>query len=217
MRRFLKNNGLSVALFGLFLLSFVGHALSGWRHDVEQQEEHGAPAPGFVEYLRSGDFLESVFENWESEFLQMAAFLVLSAALVQRGSAESKPPKDEPEEPDPRETVRPESPWPVHRGGWALRFYNHSLSIALVGLFLLSFALHAVTGLQKYNEEAALHAQPKLTLAGYVGSSTFWFESFQNWQSEFLSVGMIVVLSIFLRQTGSPQSKPVQAPHSETG
>ena len=217
MRRFLKDNGLSVALFGLFFVSFVGHALAGWRHDLEEQRTHGRPTPAFGAYVRSGDFLESVFENWESEFLQMAAFLVLSAALVQRGSAESKKPADEPDEPDPRDVVRPVSPAPVHRGGWALRLYSHSLSLALVALFVVSFALHAVAGVRKANAEAIAHHQPSMTLFEYVGSATFWFESFQNWQSEFLSVGVLVVLSIFLRQKGSPESKPVRAAHSETG
>jgi hypothetical protein len=221
MKRFLKDNGLSLVLLGLFVLSFVGQAWTGWRHHNQERQEHGQPLVGIGSYLGSGDFLEATFENWESEFLQMFAFLLLTAVLVQRGSAESRKPDDEDEEQAKmeRKLRRPpkDAPGPVHRGGLALKFYSHSLSIAMAGLFLLSFALHAVAGQSKFNDEAREHGAETLSLLGYVSSSTFWFESFQNWQSEFLSVAAIVWLSIFLRQKGSPESKPVYAPHAETG
>jgi hypothetical protein len=221
MKRFFKDNGLSVVCFGLFVAFFVGQALAGWRHHNVEQREHGQPTVALAEYLKSGDFLEATFENWESEFLQMAAFLVLSATLVQRGAAESKKPEGEDDQgaEDDQNLRHPPSdaPGPVHRGGLALALYSRSLSLALGGLFVLSFALHAVTGQIKYNDEAREHGGQALSVAGYVGSSTFWFESLQNWQSEFLSVGVLVVLSIFLRQKGSPESKPVHAPHAQTG
>lgn len=223
-KRWLRDNGLSLVMFGLFLLFLVGQALSGWRRYNQEQQDHGQPAVALIAYLGSGDFLEATFENWESEFFQMAAFLVLSAFLVQRGSAESKPPseqeqEDEEEEAEERKLKRPpaSAPWPVHRGGLALALYSRSLSLALFGLFLMSFALHAVTGQVKHNEEARQHGGELLTVGGYLASSTFWFEAFQNWQSEFLSVAALVVLSIFLRQKGSPESKPVHAPHAQTG
>jgi hypothetical protein len=221
MRRWWKDNSLSLVLFGLFLLSFAGQALAGWRHYNQEQQDHHQPTVALTGYLVSGDFLEATFENWESEFLQMAAFLLLSAFLIQRGSAESKSPEEQDKEARQEQRAMkrppPDAPWPVHRGGLALKVYNHSLSLALTALFLVSFALHAVAGRVRYNEEAREHGARTLSLMGYASSSTFWFESFQNWQSEFMSVGAIVVLSIFLRQKGSPESKPVHAPHAETG
>jgi hypothetical protein len=222
MKRWLRDNSLSLVMFGLFLVFIVGQAFAGWKHHNQEQQEHGQPQVTLGQYLTSGDFLEATFENWESEFLQMAAFLVLSGLLIQRGSAESKKPPEEEEEDsgsDEQKLKRPpkHAPGPVHRGGLALSLYSHSLSLALAGLFLLSFVLHAVTGQAKYNEEAREHGAQLLSVGGYLTSSTFWFESFQNWQSEFLSIGAIVVLSIFLREKGSPESKPVHAPHAETG
>jgi hypothetical protein len=219
-----KDNALSIVIFGLFLLFWVGHSLAGWAHHNQEQRDHGQPTIGWSAYVRTGDFLESTFENWESEFFQMACFIVLSAKLVQRGSAESKKPEEERDpgerddhDADPAEHVQADSPKMVQRGGLMLKVYSHSLGLALTALFLVSFALHAVTGVQRYNEDAQDHGQPGITLLRYLGSSTFWFESLQNWQSEFLSVGALIVLSIFLREKGSPESKPVHVAHAETG
>jgi hypothetical protein len=215
MRRFLRRNGLSVALFGLFGLFVAGQAWTGRIHHNGQRGDHGLPPLGWADYLVSGDFVEAVFENWESEFLQMAIFVLLTACLYQRGSSESNPLPEE--EVKPGHAPAADSPVPVHRGGLLLRLYAHSLSLALLALFALSFLLHAVGGLAKANGERALHGTPPLGFWGYLGSARFWFESFQNWQSEFLSVGAIVVLSIFLRERGSSQSKDVAAPRSATG
>jgi hypothetical protein len=160
-----------------------------------------------------------VFENWESEFLQMAAYVVLTVFLFQRGSAESKDP-DTPAEvdEDPRHHQHnPNAPGPVRRGGMAVKLYAHSLSIALGLLFLLSFLGHAAGGTKHYNDEQREHGQPPVTILQYMGTSRFWFESFQNWQSEFLAVGALAVLSIWLREKGSPESKPVHSAHSDTG
>jgi hypothetical protein len=145
----------------------------------------------------------------------MAAFIFLASCLIQKGASESNEPGKKKE--DPQKEKKPDSPWPVHRGGLALKLYSHSLTLALVGLFLFSFVMHGVGGRLEYNEEARSHGQPELGLLGFLGSSTFWFESLQNWQSEFLSVGVLIVLSIFLRQKDSPESKKVTASHSETG
>jgi len=206
VRRFLRNNALSLVMFGLFFVFFGGQSLSGWLHHNDEQAQHGRPPQTWTAYVTSGEFLEATAENWESEFLQMAAFVLLSAFLVQKGSAESK-------SPDELERERR----PVHRGGLAMRLYSHSLSLTLGALFAVSFALHAVGGQLAHNEEAALHGQPPVSLWAFVTGSTFWFQSLQNWQSEFLSVAVLIVLSIFLRERGSPQSKPVEAPNSETG
>jgi len=147
----------------------------------------------------------------------MALFVVLTISLRQKGSSESK--KCEGKEEVDREpsAKRKGAPWPVRKGGFVLQLYKHSLSITLFLLFILSFLLHFYGSFKDENEHLGLKGMQTQTMAHYLGDSRFWFESFQNWQSEFLSVFAIVVLSIYLRQKGSPQSKPVDAPHSETG
>lgn len=219
MRRFLRNNGLSIAFFGLFLFSFVGQYLTGFREYNDDQQEHNQPTVGYVEYLGEGHFIEATFENWESEFLQMAAYVVLTVFLYQKGSSESRKP-DTIERVDiiPEQSrVGKDAPWAVRRGGFALKIYENSLSIVLFLLFLLSFALHAAGGAKEYSQDQFAHGKPPVSTIEYLGTSRFWFESFQNWQSEFFSIGMMVVLSIFLRQKGSPESKPVDSPYNETG
>jgi uncharacterized protein DUF6766 len=219
MRRLFRENGLSLVLGALFLLMLAGQGVTGHLENNEDRRGHGQETIGFAAYLRSGHFLEAVFENWESEFFQMGFYVFLTVFLRQKGSAESKKleGKEEVDE-DPRQKqADPRAPGPVRRGGWVLKLYEHSLSLAFLLLFLASFALHALSGLKLYNEERSAHGQAVASLGDYLGGSRFWFESFQNWQSEFLAVLAIVVLSIFLREKGSPESKPVAAPHSETG
>jgi hypothetical protein len=216
---FVRENGLSLALTALFLVSTaaqIGFGLGVYN----EQRGHGAlPAVGLGTYLTSGHFLEALFENWESEFLQMGVFVVLSAKLRQKGSAESKALEERTEsDEDPRLHNRdPNAPWPVRRGGVMLVLYENSLALAFLFLFVGSFVFHAIGGCLNVNEENLAQGRPAETLGEYWTSSQFWFESFQNWQSEFLAVLAIVVLTIFLRQRGSPQSKPVAAPHDETG
>jgi hypothetical protein len=219
MRRFLRDNGLSVALFGLFLVSLIGQALTGWRAQAEELRLHELPAIGFLPYLTSGHFISAVFENWESEFLQMAAYVLLTIFLFQKGASESKKPdEDNPEDESPSaKRNNPQAPWPVHRGGLLLKLYSHSLSIALVTLFLASFWLHVAGSTRRINEEALEHPQPPQTITDTLVDPQFWYESFQNWQSEFLSIGVLLVLGIYLRERGSPESKPVAAPHAATG
>ena len=219
MRRFLHDNGLSVALFALFLVSLIGQALTGWKAHAEDLRVHGMPAIGLLSYLTSGHFISAVFENWESEFLQMAAYVVLTIFLFQKGASESKKPDESnPEDESPyAHRSDPDAPGPVHRGGLLLKLYSHSLSIALVTLFLASFRLHLAGSTRRMNEEALEHRQPPQTMADTLGEPEFWYESFQNWQSEFLSIGVLLVLGIYLRQRGSPESKPVAAPHHATG
>jgi hypothetical protein len=216
MRRFLRNNGLSLVMFGLFAVFLLAQSVTGMRAHNQEQAEHDQPEIGYLDYVQSGDFIESTFENWESEFLQMAAFVVLAAIFYQRGSGESKHPDEHNQvDDDPRIHRQADSPAPVHRGGLALTLYSHSLTIALTVLFLISFVLHAIGGQRLHNQEQLAHGESAVSLVAFMGTSQFWFESFQNWQSEFLSVGVLVVLSIFLRQKGSPESKPVHAPHHE--
>ena len=171
-----------------------------------------------VQYLSSGHFFEATFENWESEFLQMALFVTLTMFLYQKGSSESKNPEKKEEEVDREpDRRRKDVPWPVTKGGWALSIYKHSLCYALFLLFLLSFGLHWYGSLNDYNQEQLLKGLPTESAMGYLSNSKFWFESFENWQSEFLSVVSLAVLSVYLWEKGSPQSKPVDAPHYQTG
>jgi hypothetical protein len=217
MKQFLKNNGLSVVFFILFLLSMVGQAVTGLKQHNEEIVEDGGDPIKMSEYVVSGHFLQSTFENWESEFLQMGLFLLLSVFLYQKGSSESKDPDSEEEvdrEPNAR---RKDAPRAVKVGGVVLKLYKHSLMIAFSLLFLLSFLLHWYGSVKDYNEEQRLKGKETETAIQYLGNSRFWFESFQNWESEFVSILSIVVLSVFLREHGSPQSKPVDAPHTETG
>jgi hypothetical protein len=214
-----RNNGLALATFGLFVVFMAGQTLTGHRHFNGEQQQHGRPPVTLLEYVRSGHYLEATAENWESEFLQMAMYVVLTAMLFQKGSSESKKLHErEAVDRDPRlYRNKRGAPWPVRRGGWILKLYENSLSLAFLLLFLISFTLHAVGGTAAYNAEQLQHTGDTVSVLEYLATSQFWFESFQNWQSEFLSLVAMVVLSIFLRQRGSPESKPVDAPHNQTG
>jgi hypothetical protein len=219
MRKWVKEHGLLLANAGLFLAFFGGMILSGAAAYSEDQTAHGQPGVTVLEYLSTGDFVEATFENWESEFLQMAMYVILTVFLFQKGSSESKPMgKTAPQDQDPRDaTIKDSTPWPVKRGGFVLKLYEHSLSILLLLLFLASFSLHAAGGASAYSDEQQSHGQPGVTMLQYLGTSRFWFESFQNWQSEFLAVAVLVGASVYLREKGSPESKPVAEPHYETG
>jgi hypothetical protein len=217
-KNFLRDNGLSIAMFALFLICQIGLTFVGEAQHNQDLIDHGQPAIGYWSYVGSSDFLETTMENWESEFLQMFAYILLTAFLYQRGSAESKIIGEEAEvDSDPRAAEKTrDTPWPVRRGGVVLSIYENSLSLAFLLLFLISFVLHAVGGAGTYNEQQLLHGGATVSVLGYFGTSQFWFESLQNWQSEFFSIGLMVVLSIVLRQRGSPESKPVAMPHVES-
>ena len=219
MRKWAKEHGLLLANIGLFLVFFGGMVVSGAADYSEDQVAHGQSAVGIFEYLGTGAFLEATFENWESEFLQMGMYVILTVFLFQKGSSESKPMgQNAPQDQDPRNaTIKAATPWPVRRGGWVLKLYEHSLSIMFLLLFLMSVVLHAVGGSEEYSQEQQAHGQPPVSVLGYFATSRFWFESFQNWQSEFLAVAVLVGASVYLREKGSPESKPVAEPHYETG
>lgn len=221
MRQFLRNNGLSVVVCACFLaIWLVGQTWAGMRTFNMERREEGEAEVSFGQYLTTAHFGEATFENWESEFLQMAMYVVLTVKLKQRGSAESKP-LDEAasQDEDPRDhRLDADAPWPVRRGGSWLAVYKYSLSLTLLALFIVSFALHAATGSRVFNgERASSGATDHVTGWSYLLRSQFWFESLQNWQSEFLAVASIVIFTIFLRQHGSPESKPVHAPNAATG
>jgi hypothetical protein len=215
----LRDNGLGIVMFGFFALFLFAQSVTGLAVYNDEQREHGEATIGYPQYLRTGHFVEATFENWESEFLQMGAYVLFTVFLFQRGSSESKDPdKEEPVDEDPRQARdRQDAPWPVRYGGLLLKGYEYSLSIALLLLFLFSFSLHAIGGAREYSQEQLAHGGHAVSTLEFLRTSEFWFQSFQNWQSEFLAVFSIVVLSIFLRQRGSPESKPVAAPHSKTG
>jgi len=213
----MRENSLTLAMTLLFVVALAGQTLSGFAVFNEDRVQHGEPGLSLSEYVTTGHFGEAVFENWESEFLQMGLFVILTVGLRQKGSPESKPITGSEEidrEPDPN---RPGAPWPVRAGGIVAKLYAHSLGLALLTLFAVSFALHVVTGAAETSAEQAAHGGPPVSAIEYLATPKLWFESFQNWQSEFMSVGALVVLSVFLREKGSPESKPVDAPHSQTG
>lgn len=215
-----KNNSLSIVLLLLFLLSLLGHSMTGWKEHNDDQIEHGRPELSYAEFVTSPEFGETVFENWESEFLQMAMYVLLTVFLYQRGSSESKKHDGTDEVDDDPERHRNDAnaPSPVREGGWKLTLYKNSLSLAFGALFLFSFVMHAWQGSKKHNETKLEHGSDEtVTTLEFMKTSEFWYQSFQNWQSEFLAVLAIVVLSIHLRQWGSPESKPVHASHSDTG
>ena len=196
---FLRNNGLTIALVLAFLGSMIGMVWAGW-----QQENHGHEQPllSITDYLQNETFWSALFENWESEWLQMATYVVLTAYLFQRGSAESR---------DPDKAKKTTA---ARTGSW---LYDHSLGLALVVLFILSLTGHFFASLASYNAQAVTHGNATLSSYSYLRNTQFWFESFQNWQSEFFSTAMLVVLSIFLRYRGSPELKEVTASNDKTG
>ena len=217
--RWVRDHGLLLANLALFAVFFVGMILTGAKVYSDDQVDHGHAATSLGQYLHSGDVVEATFENWESEFLQMGMYVVLTAYLFQRGSSESKPVgKKAPQDADPRQHGNDaKAPWPVRRGGWVLHVYERSLAILFLVLFVMSVWLHAAGGASAYSEEQLDHGGSAVSTLSYMGTSQFWFESFQNWQSEFLAVAVIVWASVYLRYRGSAESKPVADPHTETG
>jgi hypothetical protein len=215
----IRDRALTLVLMAMFVLFLVGQLFTGLHEYNTEQQDHGQPVVTLGEYLTTGHQWEALFENWESEFLQMAVFVLLTTVLVQKGSPESRRPGvKELVDMDPRDFAgEPGVPWPVRRGGWILRIYENSLGLAFVILFLLSWAGHLGGGYMAYASDQAAHGRAQPTLGDYLISARFWFESFQNWQSEFLAIASMVWLAVYLRQRWSPESKPVHAPHDETG
>jgi hypothetical protein len=212
---FIARNALSIVFLALMLGSLAGQLFTGLKEHNEEMEEFGAPAVSLSHYLSSGHFLQATFENWESEFFQMALFVILTIWLKQEGSSESRPMEED--DKDGECVPGDDSPPALKRGGFAAWFYKISLSAALTALFLVSFVIHWYGSWKDHNQIQRLKGLSQEGFLSYLGDSRFWFESFQNWQSEFLSVFAIIFLSIYLRQKGSPQSKRVNDPHVKTG
>jgi hypothetical protein len=217
MTSFAKRNGLSLTMFGIFAAMLLGQVLSGHQAYLAEQHEHNEAAVGIVQYLTTGHFLEALFENWESEFFQMAFYVLLTAWLVQIGSPESRKPgdADEPVDGNLQDAGAPQAA--RSSNPLVSRLYEHSLSLVLLSLWLLSFLLHAWSGARAFSAEQAAHGSRLVSGWHYFTESQFWFESFQNYQSEFLSLGVILVLGIYLREKNSPESKAPYQPHAMTG
>ena len=210
MKGFLRDNGLSLVLIALFVPFFAGQTVFGWLNYNDDKDEHHQHQIGLGQYLGTGALGEAVFENWESEFLQMGLYVILTVFLFQRGSSESKDPdkKEEVDENGASRTGDPNVPLPVKKGG-SFSCFTTILYRSRSCLFFISFVGHAVCGAKAHNEEALEHGKNVLSVWQYLGTSQFWFESFQNWQSEFLAIFTIVVLSIWLREKGSPNRSPL--------
>ncbi|MFX4086418.1 DUF6766 family protein [Sphingobium yanoikuyae] len=214
----LRNNGLTLVLLLFFAATIIGQWIAGWHVQVEDAHRHGEQALSLIAYSFSPEFLSSVFENWESEFLQMSAYVVLTAFLIQRGSAESKDPDGPPRDADlDLQASKPGAPKILRWGPIWRALYAQSLGLALASLFLASFVIHWTQSARVAAQDAVAHGEKPLTTIAYLGDPQLWFESFQNWQSEFLSTAVLVLLSIFLRQRESPESKAVAAPYDQTG
>jgi len=213
---FIYRNGLTLVFMSLFITTLFAQALTGWKQHNQDLKEEQQLEIDLRTYLQSGHFISATFENFESEFLQMSLYVLLTISLRQIGSAESKSLEGS-EEVDREPQPGPDAPKAVNRGGWVSRLYGNSLSICFGILFLFSWAMHLYGSWQNHNVEQMAKHLPKESVLTYLGQPEFWFETFQNWQSEFLSVASIVFLTIYLRQKGSPESKPVDAPHMETG
>jgi hypothetical protein len=214
-KSFFYRNSLSIVLIVLMLSCLMGQFFTGWTTLNKELAEEGSPPLSLGTYIHSGHFIQATFENWESEFLQMMLYILLTVSLRQKGSSESKSLEGE-EDVDKEPQAHARAPWPVKKGGIWLSLYKHSLSIAFAILFLVSFGMHFYGSMKEFNEEQKVKNEPPITAVEYISESRFWFESFQNWQSEFLAVASIVILSIWLREKGSPESKPVDMAHDET-
>ncbi len=209
--RSLRNYSLTLVLTALFLGTWIVQVFTGLDVYNEDRVQHGQTAVELGTYLCTGHFIEATGENWESEFLQMGLFVMLTVFLFQKGSSESH----DPDAPDvPEVPVTADSPWPARAGGWWAAWYRHSLGTTFLLLFLASWSLHLVGGWMDENDQRAWHHEVATNLWGYAASARFWFESMQNWQSEFLSLVAMVFLSVYLREAGSAESKPVNMPHA---
>jgi hypothetical protein len=218
---FLRANALGLAFGAAFLATLTGQAISGVADYNAQQVADGLEPVSLLDYVTSSSFGVDVMENWQSEYLQFFLYIFATVWLVQRGSSESKKPGDEGTETDEEQLVgrhtKEESPDWARVGGWRTAVFSRSLGLLMGALFLLTWAASAVAGWAAFNNQQLGNRQDPLAFPEYLASADFWNRSFQNWQSEMLAVGSMAVFSVFLRQRGSPESKPVGAPHAVTG
>ncbi|MCE7010842.1 hypothetical protein LWC34_49775 [Kibdelosporangium philippinense] len=218
--RYVRHNGLSLFFGALFLLALAGQAIAGFADHNDRMIADHAATVSFLSYVTSADFAVDVAENWQSEYLQFFLYIIVTVWLVQVGSPESKHPRDIGQETDKQQLVgshsTADSPKWTRHGGWRTAVFSWSLGLAMLGLFLLSWLAQSVAGLSAYNSEQLGNLQDPVGYGYYVTSADFWNRTLQNWQSEFLAIGSMAVFSVYLRQRGSPESKPVGAPHATT-
>jgi hypothetical protein len=220
MRRFLRDNGLSVFFLVVFLATLVGQSFAGWKDYNEGLRAHGDAVVSYGRYLTSSEYGAAVMENWQSEFLQFFLFILATIWLLQRGSNESKKLDDAGLESDEQQRVgrhaEPGSPRLARAKGFLFHLYANSLLIVMGLVFLGTWFAESVTGWTVYNADQLDHEQATIAWTTYLSTADFWEKSLQNWQSEFLAVGTMAIFTVYLRQRGSPESKPVGAPHDET-
>jgi hypothetical protein len=220
VRKALRETSLSWFFGVLLLLTLVGQAYSGVAEYNNSVSVNGLPHMSIGEYVTSSQFAVDVAENWQSEYLQFLLYITLTVWLIQRGSPESKEPQDAGTEDDKKQQVgrhaQPDSPRWAQVAGWRRTLYSNSLSIIMGVFFFGSWGAQLVAGTSAYNSERLQNLQAPVSMGEYFVSSNFWNRTLQNWQSELLAVGSMVVFSIYLRQRGSPESKPVGAPHDAT-
>jgi uncharacterized protein DUF6766 len=218
--RWLRDNGIATVFLGLTVITIAGEALVGHRLFNEDQLAHHEATVGFWRYLASSDFGSRIMENWQSEFLQFATFTIATVWLIQRGSSESKAPGEEGGQSDEQQKIgkhaRPDSPPFARAGGIRQKLYENSLFLVMLFFFFLTWFAQSVTAWNVFNDEQSAHGESTLNWLHYVGTSDFWDRTLQNWQSEFLAVGTLAIFAVYLRQRGSPESKPVGAPNHET-
>jgi hypothetical protein len=219
--RFIRDNSLSVVFGVLFLAALLGQAIAGYHDHNEIQIEHDGQPISFARYVFSSSFGVEMLENWQSEYLQFSLFILATIWLYQRGSNESKRLEDVGLETDQQQLVgrhaKADSPRWAKRKDWRHSLYANSLLLVMVVIFFGSWFGQSVTGWREYNDDQSQHAQPEVSWATYLARADFWERTFSNWQSEFLAVGTMAIFTVYLRQRGSPESKPVGAPHHETG
>jgi hypothetical protein len=217
----LQQQGLSLAFMALLLAALVGQAFTGQADYNDQARSSGLSQMDLLQYVTSSNFAVDLAENWQSEYLQFLLFILLTVWLVQKGSPESKPLDKVGRETDEEQKVGPhagaDSPAWARARGWRQSLYSRSLGLTMGLIFLLSWLAQFVAGRSAYNAERIRELRAPLDWTAYAAAPDFWNRTFQNWQSEFLAVGSMVVLSIYLRERGSPESKPVGQPHTCTG
>jgi hypothetical protein len=221
LRRFLFENGLSLFFGGIFLVTLVAQSFAGQRAFNAEQVDHDAQPISWVDYVASPDFGGAVLENWQSEFLQFTLFILATIWLVQKGSNESKKLEDVGLETDKQQKVGehapPKAPPAAKRKDGRKRLlYENSLLLVMTAIFFLSWGGQSLNNWRFENQERTEHGDAPIGWGEYVLTADFWERTLQNWQSEFLAVGTMAVFTIYLRQRGSPESKPVGSPHDET-
>ncbi|HEX6151200.1 DUF6766 family protein [Nocardioides sp.] len=221
LRTFVRENSLSLFFGVTFLAALVGQTFAGWHQFNAEQVAEGLGRLTWWQYVTSASFAVDVSENWQSEYLQFLLYLTATVWLLQRGSPESKElhkaGRESAEEQKVGEHARPESPAWARAGGWRTALFSRSLGLVMGATFLASWLIQSIAGWAANNETRLERMQDPIGWPTYLTDADFWSRSLQNWQSEFLAVGSMAVLSIYLRERGSPESKPVGEPHSSTG